>query len=149
MVNDDGNDLFHVRYQDFDEEELDLWEIIDAVCYHPVLDSHHDIRDEVLPDVGEMILSAWNYQPRIGQVKEISSGRKPIVMQLWKPHRQAADLVSAHYIPSLTDDDPDLISLNPAQVKARHLRFDDKGYIYILSSSRTVLKKLLQRWHAR
>ena len=87
MVNDDGNDLYHVGYHDFDEEELDKGELLDAVCYHPALDKYHDLREDLLPEVGEMILCAWNYQPRVRRVKELSTSSRPITMHLWKPHR--------------------------------------------------------------
>ena len=117
VVHDDGNDFFHVGYGDFDEEEIDLGELLEAVCYHPALDAQHNLHDDILPEVGSMVLFEWDYRPRLGQVKEVTADRRPIVLQLWKPHRQAQDLVSARYAPSVVNDEPELLSITPMQVK--------------------------------
>jgi len=109
--------------------------------------THPPNLEEAMPEVDELILCAWNYMPRVGRVKEVTVSSKPISMHLWKPHRKATDLISARYVPSINDDEPEIISITRAQVKARRLDVDDRGYF--LPSTRAVLKKLLRKWRSR
>ena len=57
IVDDEGECLWHVVYGDFDSEELNFNEMVDAVFYHPTLDTTHDLS---LPDIGAFVWYSEN-----------------------------------------------------------------------------------------
>ena len=52
VIDDEGECLWHVVYPDFDSEDLTFNEMVDAVFYHPLLDTTHDLQ---LPQVGHFV----------------------------------------------------------------------------------------------
>ena len=60
---------FHVCYKNFDEEELDLGQLMDRVIYHPVLDTMKDVTAP--PEVTTFVLFSLQQQPRVGKVVEV------------------------------------------------------------------------------
>ena len=87
ITSDEGLTYFHVSYADFDEEELDLGEVLDAIIYHPELDAaKRGLDSPPLPTEGSFVLYAANYQPRVGKVLEVHPTlTKSVVVQVWKP----------------------------------------------------------------
>ena len=69
MVLDQGQSYFHITYDDFDEQELDLGEILDSVIYHPELDvSKNGLQTPVLvlPEVNFWVVFVSNYDSALG-----------------------------------------------------------------------------------
>ena len=148
VFEDDGHTLFQIAYDDCDSEDYDYGELVDRVCYHPGLDGGRDLFADTLPEVGSMILFSWDQAPRLGQVKEVHPGqRKPVTVQLWKPHRAAQSLDAAKYMPSLHGESPELVSLTVQQVRLDGLRVAPTGYL--TPGSRVKVRSLLRSWAPR
>ena len=138
--------LFHVCYEDFGEEELDLVQVQERVIYHPALDS---LVESVfsLPGAGTFILFSHQQQPRLGQVKEVrDQDRHQLVVHLWKPHRKSRDFVSARFRPASSEGDPTLVAVTLSRVRARNLEMSDRGYLS--ASSRKLALKILKKWRS-
>ena len=65
MLEDEGEALWHAVFDDFDSEELNFNELIDAVYYHPMLDTTHDLS---LPSIGSFAWFSERQRPRLVQV---------------------------------------------------------------------------------
>ena len=95
-----------------------------------------------------MVLFSWEQEPRLGQVKELNPDhRKPITVQLWKPHRAAQSLDTAKYVPSHHGDAPELVTLTIRQIRIVDLKLADSGYL--TASSRAKVREMLRTWCAR
>ena len=71
---DDAQTLFHVTFEDFNEQEMDLGEVHEHVIYHPELDkASNGLEATILPQVGTMVLVLFveNYDPHIEVVVEV------------------------------------------------------------------------------
>ena len=86
---DDGQTYFHVTFEDFDEQELDLGEVWDSVIYHPELEvNQEELSSAMLPKVGSMVLFAAKYQPCLGKVVEVQTHSiRPVVVQIYRSVR--------------------------------------------------------------
>ena len=149
---DDDATFFHVSYEDFDEEELDLGEVLDHVSYHPELDvSQRGLEANPFPPEGSWILYASDYQPRIGKVLEIHPDlTRSVVVQVWKPkqpRRGTPDLASARYKTYDSADNPDRQSISPAQIRIDNLQFGDDDRLD--DKSRSLVQGILKKWKLR
>ena len=146
---DEGAVFFRVSYADFDEEELDYGEVVDAVIYHPELDAAQTgLRTPQLPREGTFVLFAADYEPRVGKVMELHPAqRKPIVVQMWRPRqppRGRADLSTAQYATRDAEDNPDRRSLTLAQVRLHNLHMTEEAKWE--ENSKVLVKKTLRLW---
>ena len=149
---DEGQVFFHVSYDDFDEEELDLGEVIDAVIYHPELDvARHGLSSPVLPTEGSFLLYAADYQPRVGRVLEVHPTiNKSVVVQVWRPKQPrngVADIANARYKTLDSEENPDRQSISPAQIRIDNLRFNDDDRFD--STSHALVQGVLRGWKSR
>ena len=144
-VETDGTQtLFHVCYEDFDEEELDLGQLQQRVIYHPALDTMEHAMT-AMPEVGSFVLFALQQQPRLGQVVEIhEQDQRQLVIHLWKPQRSARDFVSAKFKPAFADEEPSLLAVTVSRVRARNLEMSESGYLQ--ASSKKIALKVLKQW---
>ena len=148
---DEGRRLFHVHYDDFDEEELDYGELVDAVYYHPELDvACTGLVLDTLPSEGTFVLFAADYEPRVGKVVEHRpDDRRQLVIQMWRPKRPRrgkANLSTAKYATRDSDSDPDRRSISLAQVRVTGLVLTDENVWD--EPSRRLVKKAVKQWNS-
>ena len=139
-------------YEDFDEEELDLGEVWNSVCYHPELDAAKDgLRVPRMPKEETVVLYASDYQPRIGVVVDIREElAKPVIVQIWKPklrRGRSTDLVTAKYATQDTTEDPERASLSVSQIRRDCLHFDEDNRLDHVSQ--VAVRKALRKWQKR
>lgn len=149
---DEGQVFFHVTYEDFDEEEIDQGEVVEHVCYHPELDAaRHGLSSNPLPTEGSIVLYASNYQPRVGKVLEVHpSLSKSVVVQVWKPKQPRhghPDLANARYRTLDSPENPDRLSISPAQIRIDNLRFNEDDRFD--QQSHSLVQGVLKGWKAR
>ena len=145
---DEGQTFFHVTYDDFDQQDLDLEELLDSVVYHPELDTINDAVVPTLPEVDTVVLFAADQEPRLGRVMEIQpQSQKPVVIQLLKPHRGSRNLTSAKYIAALSDGLPDSRALTPMQIRLTGLSLNEAGYL--TTECKPLMTKALREWTTR
>ena len=65
---DEGENLWHVTYRDFDEEDLNLEQLAKTLIYHPGLASAGEV---TLPEVDTMVWFAQNQRPQLGKVEAV------------------------------------------------------------------------------
>ena len=135
---------FVVDYDDGDQQDMDVGEIWDNVCYHPRMDERH-YAEERLPGIDKVVVFAFNQQLRLGMVTNVNGmDPKPLSVALWKPHRKATSLQSARYRPSMIDGHADLVRLSPIHIKLKGLKFNEEGYLDKESKHR--LSKYTRQW---
>ena len=146
---DEGQQFFHVTFDDFDEQELDLGEVWDSVIFHPELEVNAEgLAPPVFPEIGSVVLFAANYQPCLGEVVEVQPhSQKPVVVNKYRPTRSSRDFLSAKFTPALADGDPEQRALTIPQIKVSGMRFDDAGYLD--TPSRKRLSMTLKMWKLR
>ena len=146
---DEGQTYFHVTFEDFDEQELDLGEVLDSVVFHPEMEVSEDALTAVnLPDLDSVILFPSNYKPCLGRVVEIQPHAvRPVVVQLLRPSRMSKDFVSAKFVPAAPDGEVERRALTIPQVRIRDLVVSEAGYLD--SRSRKKVGKLLASWRRR
>ena len=128
---DEGQQFFHVTFDDFDEKEMDLGEIWDSVIYHPELEVREDdLSPTKFPEVGSVVLFVVEYQPCLGKVVELHPYVLcPIVVEILRSIRSSKDFVSVKFTPSLTDGIPQQLALTRPQVKHDGLGLSETGYL--------------------
>ena len=90
-------------YNDFDSEDLNFHELVDAVFYHPLLDTTHDL---VLPEVGSFVWFSEDQRPRLGQVTGLDPTLpRTVTIRLFVPKTGAASLPLAVFRPQPPADD--------------------------------------------
>ena len=151
---DEGLTYFHVTYEDFDKEEIDLGEVIDSVVYHPELDvATRGLSSAPMPSECSMVLYASNYQPRVGVGKVLEVHpflTKSVVVQVWKPRqprRGLPDLANSRYRTMDTPENPDRQSISPAQIRVDNLRFNEEDRFD--QQSHSLVQGVLKSWKAR
>ena len=103
IIDDEGESLWHAVYPDFDSEDLNFNEVIDAVYYHPLLDTTYDLQ---LPEIGHFVWYAEQQRPRLGQVTGLDPTLpRPVTVRVFEPRRGASSLATAVYRPKPPDDD--------------------------------------------
>ena len=104
---DEGEALWHVTYQDFDEEQLTLQELTQVIRYHPLLNTSGDLQ---VPAVGEFVWYARNQQPRLGQVVSVDpTVSRPIVVEIFEPQSNASSLTRARFRRATDEDTGDSV----------------------------------------
>lgn len=123
---DEGETLWHVMYDDFDEEQLTRSELGQVVVYHPLLDCTGDLE---VPSPGSFVWYAVNQQPRLGQVVSIDSTvPRPIVVEVYVPQANAPSLAKARSVdPNSSAPHVDQITLHQVRLHLDHLT--PKGYL--------------------
>ena len=97
VIEDEGETLWHVEFQDFDSEDLSANELYDAVYFHPLLDASSDLE---LPEVGSFVWYSSNRLPRLGQVSGLDPTlAKPITVRIFEPKSGAGALHLASFKP--------------------------------------------------
>ena len=103
IIDDEGECLWHVVYGDFDSEDLNFNEMVDALCYHPMLDTTHDL---LLPDIGAFVWFSKDQRPRLGQVTGLDPTLpRPVTVRIFVPKTGAATLPMATFRPKPPADD--------------------------------------------
>ena len=103
VLEDEGESLWHAVYEDFDSEDLVFNELIDAVYYHPLLDTSHDL---VLPTVGAFVWYSEDQRPRLGQVTGLDPTlSRPVTIRVFEPRTGAKSLSTASFRPRPPADD--------------------------------------------
>ena len=103
VIDDEGECLWHAVYQDFDSEDLSFNELVDAVFYHPLLDTTHDL---VLPEVGTFVWFSEQQRPRLGQVTGLDPTLpRPVTIRVFVPKVGAASLPMTVFRPKPPTDD--------------------------------------------
>lgn len=106
---DEGQTYFHVTFEDFDEQELDLGEVWDSVIYHPELEEGDGgLEATAYPEVVSMVLFAANQRPCLGRVVEVQPyAQRQVVVQVWAQARKSKDFISSKFRPLSTDGEVD------------------------------------------
>ena len=103
VIDDEGESLWHVVYPDYDSEDLNFDELVDAVYYHPLLDTTYDLQ---LPQVGHFVWFVERQRPRLGQVTGLDPTLpRPITVRLFEPRGGATSLAAASFRPTPPADD--------------------------------------------
>ena len=103
VIEDDGNNVWHVVYDDFDSEDLSANELYDAIYYHPLLDASSDL---VLPSVGEFVWYSFDRLPRLGRVVGLDpTTARPVTVRVFVPRSGAKSLPLATYKPKPQGDE--------------------------------------------
>ena len=103
VIDDEGESLWHVVYGDFDSEDLNFNEMVDATFYHPLLDTAHDL---TLPEIGSFVWYSEGQRPRLGQVTGLDPTLpRPVTIRLFVPKAGAASLPLATFRPKPPVDD--------------------------------------------
>ena len=90
MDDDDGERIWHVVYNDFDEEDLNRGQLAESLLYHPGLSTAEEV---VLPEVGSYVWFAWEQQPWIGRVMVVDpTVPRPIQVRCYTPVKGLEDL---------------------------------------------------------
>ena len=95
-------------YKDFDSEDLNFNELVDAVYYHPLLDTTHDL---VIPEIGAFVWFSERQRPRLGQVTGLDPTLpRPVTVRIFEPRGGATSLVMAKFKPKPpADEDRDQV----------------------------------------
>ena len=92
---DEGETLWHVTYQDFDEEQLTREELSQVISCHPLLHTTGDLK---IPTVGEFVWYAVKQQPRLGQVMAVDpTVPRPVIVEVFEPQENAESLARARF----------------------------------------------------
>ena len=103
IIDDEGGGVWHVVYRDFDSEDLNFNELVDAIFYHPLLDTTHDI---TLPEVNHFVWYSENQRPRLGQVTGLDPTLpKSVTVRVFKPRGGSTSLATAAYRPQPPTED--------------------------------------------
>ena len=122
---DEDQMYFHVTFEDFDKQELDLGEVWD---YHPELGKDEvELTTPEFPKVDSMILFAAQQRPRIGKVVEIQPNAflRSVVIHMWKQSRLSKDFVSAKCKPAESEGEPEQRAITIAQAKMTDIVMTD------------------------
>ena len=103
VLDDEGESLWHVVYNDFDSEDLNFNEVVDAVYYRPLLDTTHDLD---LPAIGSFVWFSEEQRPKLGQVTGLDPTLpRPVTVRVFVPKVGAAALPLATFRPQPPADD--------------------------------------------
>ena len=146
---DEGQTYFHVTFEDFDEQELDLGEVWDSVIYHPEMETNQDaLTTTDLPDINTVVLFPSNYKPCLGRVVEVQPHAiRPVVVQLYRPARMSKDFVSAKFVAAAPDGEVEQRALTIPQVWISNLSLSEAGYLE--PESRKKVGSMLTSWRRR
>ena len=127
---DEGETLWHVTYQDFDEEQMTLGELTQAIYYHPLLNPTSDLE---VPEVGHFVWYAVNQQPRLGKVTAVDpTVSRPVVVEVFEPQANASSLPQARFRRA-TDIDtgyPQLDNITLHQIQMGFPTLSPRGLLY-------------------
>ena len=125
---DDGENIWHVVYRDFDEEDLNLGELAKVLLYHPGLGTADEVQ---LPEVGTFVWFAWEQRPRLGLVESVDpSVPRPLQVRCYAPVRGDPDITKERFQPAFGDDDQPLTQhLSAHQVMLTVERLTPRGYL--------------------
>ena len=130
MIDDEGECLWHVVYRDFDSEDLVFNEVVDAVYYHPLLDTTHDL---LLPEIGSFVWYSELQRPRLGQVTGLDPTlSRPVTVRVFEPKGGSLSLVHASFLPRPpAEDDKDKVGcfqqLHLSQIRSSFSALTKKG----------------------
>ena len=97
VIDDEGETLWHVEYEDFDAEDLSADELHDAIYFHPTLDASSDM---VLPTLGSFVWYSADRLPRLGQVTGLDpTVARPVTVRVFEPRSGAGALHLARFRP--------------------------------------------------
>ena len=143
MDTDEGETLWHVTYQDFDEEQMTLEELSQVIRHHPMLDSSSDVK---VPKVGEYVWYAVKQQPRLGRVVAVDpTVPRPIVVEVYEPQANATSLPRARFRRAIDEDsgDPRVDHITLHQIQLCFPTLTSRGLL--TSQDRKRLQKCLER----
>ena len=90
VIEDEGETLWHVIYEDFDSEDLSANELYEAIYYHPLLDATSDL---VLPSLGDFVWYSFDRLPRLGKVVSLDpTTARPVTVRVFVPRSGAGSL---------------------------------------------------------
>ena len=146
---DEGQTYFHVTFEDFDEQELDMGEVWDSVIYHPELEGGDgDLGPAEYPEVGSTVLFAANQQPCLGKVVEVQPyAQRQVVVQLWTPARRSKDFISSKFRSAASDGEISQRALTVSQLRLSKISLSESGNLS--PASRKDVAKMLKEWRRR
>ena len=129
-----------------------IWVKCWSQLYHPELDvAKQGVGVPDLPPVGNMVLFAADYEPRVGKVMELRPTLvNQVVVQLWKPRqprRGRADISTAKFATLDSPEDPCQRAISLNKIRIRNLHLNDAGTWD--PPSQSAVKKALRLWQRR
>ena len=126
---DEGETLWHVTYEDFDEEQLTLAELSRIITYHPLLDATSDLP---VPDPGSFVWYSVQQQPRLGRVVSVDpTVSRPVVVEVYTPHGNTKQVYQSRFRrevdPSSGEAQVENITLH--QIRLGFNKLSARGYL--------------------
>lgn len=143
MDTDEGETLWHVTYQDFDEEQMTLEELSRAIRYHPHLDPASDLQ---VPEIGHFVWYAVNQSPRLGKVVMVDpTVPRPVVVEVYEPRAKASSLPNARFRPAMDQEsgEPKVDKITLHQIKMSFSRLTPRGLLG--TTDRNRLRRCLEQ----
>ena len=107
---DEGETLWHVTYQDFDEEQLTREELSQVIRCHPLLHTTGDLKK---PKVRKFVWYAVNQQPRLEQVMAVDpTVPRPVMVEVFEPQSNAESLARASFCREVDSESGDQVTEN-------------------------------------
>ena len=126
---DEGETLWHITYDDFDEEQMTLSELSQVIQYHPLLDASSDL---LIPAIGTYIWYSVKQQPRLGQVASVDpTVPRPLVIEVFAPQSNAVSLPRAKFRRSMDVDTgkPQVDHITLHQIRLSFDKLTPRGYL--------------------
>ena len=139
---DEGETLWHVTYQDFDEEQMTRQELSQVLRSHPMLNPTSDLQP---PELGHYVWYAVNQQPRLGKVTAVDpTVPRPVVVEVYEPQANASSLPGAKFRRATDPDtgEPCLENITLHQIQLSFPRLTPRGLLY--AGDRKKLLRCLQ-----
>ena len=127
MDDDDGETIWHVVYDDFDEEDLNRGQLTECLVYHPGLSTTDEV---ILPVVETYVWVAWDQHPWVGRVVAVDpSVSRPIQVRCYTPTKGLEDLTKERFLPAVEEDKPVIMQLSTHQVMLPVEKLTPRGYL--------------------
>ena len=125
---DEGTTLWHVVYDDFDEEQFNKEELAKHLAYHPLLEHTSELD---VPAVGSFVWFAMDHQPFLGQVLSVDpTVPRPLVVKVFAPARYAESLERAKYEVTMEEDgEPQVRHITLHQVRINFAALSKRGFL--------------------
>ena len=140
---DEGETLWYVTYEDFDEEQMTRAELSAVMVYHPLLDSCGDLE---VPQAGTFVWYAVNQQPRLGKVISVDPiVSRPAAVEVYVPQAKGTSLSRARFVPAkdVDTENPHIDQITLHQIRLTVSGLTVRGYLN--SKDRARLQRVLER----
>ena len=129
LQDDEGTQLWHVTYQDFDGEDLTRAELTAVLAYHPLLNTEGDLEP---PELGSFVWFSQSGHPRLGMVTTIDpTVSRPVIVQLHEPKKGSSPLYAARFRAATQEgnDEPQLARITLHQIMLKVKTLSARGYL--------------------